>query len=75
MARKNRKKTSFWDVKQGIKNVGGGIVQAGKEISSIPAYGVREVTGQSHSMKVRGTLKKGWLSSSRSFHQRQKAES
>ena len=61
MARKRTKKTSFWDVKQGFKNVGGGLAQAGREYSSIAAYAAREVTGQPPRGKVRCELKKGWF--------------
>lgn len=64
MARKN-KKTSFWDLKQGCKNVGSGIcdlgVQAAKEATSLPAYAARELTGQSHTKKPKVGLKKGWF--------------
>ena len=58
---RRKKKTSFWDHKQGCKNVGSLLVQAGKEISSIPAHAVRELTGQPHNKKVKCTLKKGWF--------------
>lgn len=60
MARQ-KKKTSFWDLKQGCKNMGGHLVQAGKELSSIPAYAGRELTGQPHRKKVKCGLKKGWF--------------
>lgn len=60
MTRK-KKKTSFWDLKQGCKNVGGVLVQATKEVSSIPAYGMRELTGQPHRSKPTCSLKKGWF--------------
>lgn len=60
MVRK-KKKTSFWDIKQGCRNVGGGIVQAGKEYSTIPAYAMRELTGMPHHKKPKCKLKKGWF--------------
>ena len=60
MARK--RKTSFWNIKQGVKNVGKGIKLAGKEYSSIPAYAIRDLTGTPHDPKRRKcTLKKGWF--------------
>ncbi len=37
------------------------LIQAGKELSSISAYTVREVTGQPHGKKPKCTLKKGWF--------------
>jgi hypothetical protein len=37
------------------------LVQAAKEVSSIPAYAMRELTGQSHREKPRCKLKKGWF--------------
>lgn len=61
MARRRQKKTSFWNVKQGFKNVGGGIWQAGKEYSSIAAYASRQLTGQPPRHKVKCKLKKGWF--------------
>lgn len=60
MARK-KQKTSSWDRQQIRKSVGGFLVQAGKELSSIPAYAARELTGQPHNKKVKCTLKKGWF--------------
>ena len=60
MARR-KKKTSFWDLKQGCKNMGGHLEQAGKEYSSIVAYAGRELTGQSHRKKPKCKLKKGWF--------------
>ncbi|WP_108816098.1 hypothetical protein [Loktanella sp. Alg231-35] len=60
MARK-KKKSSFWDLKLGFKNLGGHLVQTGKELSSIPAYAARELTGQSHHKQVKAKLKKGWF--------------
>ena len=59
MARR-KKKTSFWNIKQGFKNVGGGIAQAGREYTSVTAYAVRELTGQPQK-KTKCNLKKGWF--------------
>lgn len=58
---KRKTKTSFWDIKQGCKNIDSLVVQAGKEYSSISAYAFREITGQPHDRKVKCTLKKGWF--------------
>ncbi|WP_415404112.1 hypothetical protein [Tateyamaria sp. SN3-11] len=58
---KRKTKTSFLDIKQGWKNVGSVVVQAGKEYSSIPAYAFREFTDQPHHKKVKCSLKKGWF--------------
>lgn len=60
MARR-KKKTSFWNIKQGFKNVGGGFKQAGKEYSTIPAYALRQITGQPTRKDIKCKLKKGWF--------------
>lgn len=39
----------------------GFLVQFAKEASTIPAYAMRELTGQRHGRKPKGTLKKGWF--------------
>lgn len=56
MARKRKTKSDFWSVRKGVKNVGAGLVQAGKELSTIPAYAVR-----GGRKKPRCKLKKGWF--------------
>lgn len=56
MARKRKKKPDFWSVRKGVKNVGAGLVQAGKELSTIPAYAVR-----GGRKKASCKLKKGWF--------------
>jgi hypothetical protein len=37
------------------------LAQAAKELTSIPAYAMRELTGQPHDRKPRCSLKKGWF--------------
>ncbi len=36
-------------------------VQIAKEASTIPAYAMRELSGQPHDRKPKCTLKKGWF--------------
>lgn len=56
-----KKKTLFFDDKQGFRNVRAGLTQAGKECSGIATYGAREFTGQSHRKKTPAKPKKGWF--------------
>lgn len=55
------KKTQFWSIRQGCKNMSGHLKQAAKELSTIPAYAVRDLTGQPHNQKPTCKLKKGWF--------------
>jgi hypothetical protein len=60
MARK--KKPARTGVKQRFKDMNDGLlVQFAKEASTIPAYAMRELTGQPHGEKAKCTLKKGWF--------------
>ncbi len=62
MANKKQKKTktSFWDHKQGYRNVGRAARAVSKEGSCLVAYGFREMIGQPH-RKPKCTLKKHWF--------------
>ncbi|MEO1282916.1 MAG: hypothetical protein AAFR75_13840 [Pseudomonadota bacterium] len=56
------KKMSFWKRElYGAKRVGQFAVQAGKEISTIPAYAASELTKKSPHTKTKCKLKKGWF--------------
>ena len=57
-----KRKSKFWKrEKEGAKRIGRFAIQAGKELSSIPAFAARELTGTPHHPKPRCTLKKGWF--------------
>ena len=49
------KRRRFLDLSTGF------LVHLGKEASTIPAYGIRELTGQPQGRKSKCTLKKGWF--------------
>lgn len=59
MARKKSFKTQY---KKRLNDLSEGLlVQVAKEASTIPAYAMRELTGQPHDRKPTCTLKKGWF--------------
>jgi len=56
------KKSLKTQIKQQHKDLNKGLlIQAVKEVSSIPAYAMRELTGQSHHQKPKCSLKKEWF--------------
>ena len=56
------KKSLKAQIKQRHKALNDGLlVQAAKELTTIPAYAIRELTGQSHDRKPKCSLKKGWF--------------
>jgi len=56
------KKTLKAQIKQQHKALNDGLlVQAAKELTTIPAYAMRELTGQPHDRKPKCTLRKGWF--------------
>ena len=59
MARKTSRKQTFKKRSQALNN--GLLIQVAKELSSIPAYAMRELTGQPQGHKPKCTLKKGWF--------------
>lgn len=62
MVNHSNRNRSFWDrEKKGAMRIGKLLIQATKELSSIPAHGVREITGQPHDKKPKAGLKKGWF--------------